>query len=620
MTWDTPSWREAAADYHEAREKTNREDAARKRNGRASTDDNHASGTEKAKAPLHDWENPDWSILDDRRGDLPDFPVDCLGGKLKEWVKRAARGAGVTPAHVAVPALGIASSLIGMARRVKASKSWLEPMTCWTGIVGMSGTGKTPGIDTIKRVLAQIERDGRKGADELRRAHDGKAENAKAARDKWRQQVKEAVEANVPAPSMPEAATDPGKFVAPRLYVSDGTIERFGELLQARPQGVLRLTDELSAMFMNMSRYSGGQDNEFWLECWNGHSYNVERIGRTLHIDHLLIGVVGGFQPDKLAKSFEGPADGMYARILFAWPPEPVYRALDDDALEIDPAIQNALGRLNKLAEFADGNLVSREIGLSKDAREEFERFRQFAHREKEAVDGREREWLAKTPAHVLRLAGTLCLFEWAMQDQPTPEPPSEISADHVEAAVSLVKGYFWPHTQAALRQIGLSERHINARRALRWIRARGKRQVSREDIRRDALGQRLDADQTASLIDALDRAGWLREIKTESGPKGGRPARRWETNPLIKMLAAETAQTAQTPGGGEVSAVPAVSASKTQIRDHASEGVDGPDDGGLPAFLDRTKGNGPSTWQSVPPDRRPALGPPGDSLHDFTA
>ena len=31
------------------------------------------------------------------------------------------------------------------------------------------------------------------------------------------------------------------------LYVSDGTIERFGELLQARPQGVLRLTDELSA-------------------------------------------------------------------------------------------------------------------------------------------------------------------------------------------------------------------------------------------------------------------------------------------------------------------------------------------------------------------------------------
>jgi AAA domain len=39
-----------------------------------------------------------------------------------------------------------------------------------------------------------------------------------------------------------------------------------------------------------------------------------------------------------------------------------------------------------------------------------------------------------------------------------------------------------------------------------------------------------------------------------------------------------------------------------------------------IPDYLDRTKGNGPSTWQSVPPDRRPALGPPGDSLDDLEA
>jgi putative DNA primase/helicase len=39
----------------------------------------------------------------------------------------------------------------------------------------------------------------------------------------------------------------------------------------------------------------------------------------------------------------------------------------------------------------------------------------------------------------------------------------------------------------------------------------------------------------------------------------------------------------------------------------------DTPDDGlDLPADLDRNKGNGPHTW--VSPDRRPALGPPGDS------
>ena len=226
-------------------------DEVRRRIRLASTHNQHSG-----PRPLHTWESPDWSILDDRRGELPDFPLDCLGEPLQQWVERAAIGAGVTAAHVAVPALGIASSLVGMARRVRASPSWLEPMTCWVGIVGESGTGKTPGIDAVKRALAQIERDSLSKIADLQRKHETRVENAKAARAAWKDRVAEAVEAGLPPPTMPEDATDPGKFVAPRLYVSDGTIERFGELLQARPQGVLRLTDELSAMFTNMSRYS----------------------------------------------------------------------------------------------------------------------------------------------------------------------------------------------------------------------------------------------------------------------------------------------------------------------------------------------------------------------------
>src|SRR5262249_37176557 len=125
-----------------------------------------------AKQPLHDWDSPDWSILDDRRGELPDFPLECLSPKGRAWVERAARGAGVTMAHVAVPALGIASSLVGMARRVKATNSWHEPVTCWTVVVGASGTGKTPGIDTVKRALAQIERNNRNKVAELQQKHE----------------------------------------------------------------------------------------------------------------------------------------------------------------------------------------------------------------------------------------------------------------------------------------------------------------------------------------------------------------------------------------------------------------------------------------------------------------
>jgi hypothetical protein len=54
---------------------------------------------------------------------------------------------------------------------------------------------------------------------------------------------------------------------------------------------------------------------------------------------------------------------------------------------------------------------------------------------------------------------------------------------------------------------------------------------MSREDVRREALGRRLDAEQTQEVIDKLVRAHWLR---TETIETGGRSARRWHVNPKL--------------------------------------------------------------------------------------
>ena len=103
----------------------------------------HALAEEAATGsnPGAAWHDPDISILDDRRGTLPPFPVEALPA-WANWLRDAANGGGVTPGHVAVPLLSIASSLIGTARRVRASRAWSEPLALWTGIVGFSGTGK----------------------------------------------------------------------------------------------------------------------------------------------------------------------------------------------------------------------------------------------------------------------------------------------------------------------------------------------------------------------------------------------------------------------------------------------------------------------------------------------
>src|ERR1700704_847310 len=68
--------------------------------------DGHQKGHD-AHGPNHSWDDPDWSVLDDRRGELPEFPIDTLSTPCQKWIERAAHGAGATPAHVAVPLLGI---------------------------------------------------------------------------------------------------------------------------------------------------------------------------------------------------------------------------------------------------------------------------------------------------------------------------------------------------------------------------------------------------------------------------------------------------------------------------------------------------------------------------------
>src|SRR5206468_1826769 len=125
----------------------------------------------------------------------------------------------------------------------------------------------------------------------------------------------------------------------------------------------------------------------------------------------------------------------------------------------------------------------------------------------------------------------------------------------------------------------------------LRWIRARRKTSISLEDVRRDALGQKLDAEQTATLLEALARSGWVRVFKIASTPRGGRPPRRWHVNPLLMGPAAETAETAPTDPPEGVSAVSAVSARQSLF---ATDAVNRPkhgepaDDLWPEEFLDR--------------------------------
>jgi hypothetical protein len=485
---------------------------------------------------LHSWDDPDISLLDDRRGELPKFPLGLLASeKLQAWTERAALGSGTSIDHVIVPTLGIASALIGCSRQVQATRSWLNPFTMWTAIIGFSGSGKTPGLGVPRSALDTVVGDNQNNVVELKRQHEQRVEVAKVRRERWKAAVKKAQEDGQTAPAFPAEAESPGAFVPPLLYTSDTTIEQLEVQLQARPQGMLFLTDEISRLFLNMSRYSAGEDNQFWLEAWDGKPFHQQRLGRNpVDLDHLLVGVVGGMQPDKLAKCFKGAADGMYARIVFSWPEPPPYRPLRNDIEPTEVVITKAFERLAFLADRPDH---SGKIPLSDKARREFEQLRKKVMDDAATLDGREREWWSKIPAHALRLAGTLTYLNWAIDADDNEREPAKILREDMSEAVELVFDYFWPHARAALRQIGLNQHHADARRVLKWISASGKEQIGREQIRRDALGKRLDAEAAQEVLDYLERAGWLRQQKSTTG---GRPNTRWAVNPKLGDVCVE--------------------------------------------------------------------------------
>jgi hypothetical protein len=491
----------------------------------------------------HSWVTPDESLLEDRRGELPEFPCDVFPLPLSSWLLRASRGAGVRIDHIAVPMLGVASSLIGKARRVQASSSWIEPTTIWACIVGQSGDRKTPGLRVILRALDRIEEENSPQQREAEHAHQVRAEKAKAVLKAWRKACHEALSAKPPRepPPMPSEAVDPGNFIYPSLYVQDSTIQRLAKLCEVRPRGMMQIRDELSGLFAGMARQSGARG--FFLECWNGEKHIVERVDtkRSLTVPNLLVGVIGGFQPDKLARAFSGDEDGMYARFLFGWPATPAYAPLSDAIGEVDPVFQGVLTKLIRLPdEDARGQFAPRIIPLSRDARDRFEDYRVWVDGVKRGLDGREQQWLVKSESQVLRLASTLTYLDWASLGDESGTgvgrisagmEPDEVPGSCMVAATRLLCEYFWPHARAALRQIGLTDRHRHLRRALRWIKANGRTEVSLKDLRREAFGGAVDAEQTRDLIDRLVTAGWLRPEKTDTG---GRPLERWHVNPRI--------------------------------------------------------------------------------------
>ena len=472
------------------------------------------------------WLEPDPSLLASERGDVPPLPLDVFSPDWSAWIADTAQGAGAPADYVALALLGSVSGLAGSGAIVQATPSWTEPLVLWLAAVGKPSTGKSPAFSVVRRLLATIEAELSASDEERLREHAQKTGTAKAVAEKWESEVKEAVKKGLPAPLRPAEAEVPEPYVPSQRVITDATIEAAADVLRGNPRGVVLWRDELTAFFANMSRYNGGSDQAQWLEAWPAAPLTVNRKNRPpLRLPRFSISILGGIQPDRLSEAFNKPDDGLPARFLYGWPQPaphvpPSKRRTGAEAIALD-----RLRWIEATAGTVDAPLV---IALDDAARELLDEFSAEHYTDAQLLDGLEGGFFGKGPGNVLRLAGALALLQASEAADPRPV----ITGDIFSRAAGLWSGYFWPHARAAFRIGGGSAQRRTERKTLLWIKAQARSVVRREEVRRDALGMALNAEQTDALMTRLAGAGWVRRVPSAHVP--GRPVTAWEVNPLL--------------------------------------------------------------------------------------
>jgi hypothetical protein len=206
-----------------------------------------------------------------------------------------------------------------------------------------------------------------------------------------------------------------------------------------------------------------------------------------------------------------------------------------------------AVAALERIASVAGDPLAPLALSLDDSALQTFDRHLAQLHEVLRASDGVQAAWLGKGRGMVARLASALALLRWAANASSVAPPPRQILGETMVAACTLWD-YFRQHADAVLARAFPSKVDDLARRVLAWIGDRRAAELGREEVRREALHQAVDAEQALAVIRVLEGAGFLREAEAERGKLGRRPMR-WHVHPaLIEGSLAGIARTARTP------------------------------------------------------------------------
>ena len=455
-----------------------------------------------AGPPDAGWPEIDLSILEEKRGAVPPFPLDLLPQPWRDWVSDTASSAGAPTDYVVQAVLAALAGLCGAGVAVRITPVWSEPLVLWQAVVGEPSSGKSSALASMRKLLGSIEAE--------RRVHDDVRQEAHAER------VKQAG---------PNDA-----FVRSQVVVADHPLEAIAEIVSGNPRGVILWRDDPAWLAQLGEAGNDGSDRARWLEAWSAGEVALKRRTdkSSLQLERFPVSILATTPPDRLREILEEGDDGPAARFLYAWPGAQPYCPLANGKIAADDDALKMLLRLSRLARTPDDPLV---LFFDQRGVEAFDGFLAGLHADRRKTEGLEAAWLGKGRSTVARLAGALELLAWSGTD--APGLPGHIGRDQVEAAAALWTGYFRPHARVVFDRAAPTDFERRMRRVARWLRDGRAGTVSREDIRRRALGQTVNASDADQVLQRLGFLGFVRPDRSEDRAFG-RPAKRWQVNPAL--------------------------------------------------------------------------------------
>lgn len=447
------------------------------------------------------------------------FPTAALPKPVSSYIEEGARALGCDTSYIALPMLSALAAAIGNARRIKLKESWCEPAIIWTGIVGESGSMKSPAIDMAMRPLRRKQSEAfKKYYEQVREYNEELAEYESAIKRRKRGET------------LPDKPIEP---VAIRYYCSDITIEALAGLLKDAPRGLLLARDELSGWLKSFNAYKNGKgsDDAQWLELHRAGTLLVDRKSgtpKTIHIPNASVGVCGGIQPGILQKVLgtEHFENGLAARLLLAMPPRRAKRWTEADVGEelqgqIEAVFDGLLAM--KMGDDGYGNIGPVEVPLTVAGQDMWIGFYdEHAAEQAQIVGGDLAAAWSKLEGYAGRLALVIHCVRVAAGEESL-KTDDHIDGLSVVAAVTITQ-WFGREIRRIYAMLAEDDDQRDQRRLLDLIRSKGGRITVRQ-LMQTARRYRDSAELAKSALDELADIGWGRWQQAQAGADGGRPS-----------------------------------------------------------------------------------------------